>query len=67
MKLLSVVLTAATLAVGCVAPAMAESDSTSMTNLWIATRDPAYAKLAGLSDKQVAEMKALHYETLNLQ
>lgn len=60
MKTLSVALVAATLLAGA-APAFAGADSDSMTykeqmtNLWISTGDATYAKLAGLTEAQIAE------------
>lgn len=67
MKTLSIALVAATLVAG-VAPALADDSNDSptykdqMTNLWIATKDPAYARLAGLTDAQIAAQSRLPVE-----
>lgn len=70
MKSLSIALIAATLVAGA-APALAsDTDSPSykdqMTNLWIATKDPLYARLAGLSAGQVTEQTRLPVERQDL-
>jgi hypothetical protein len=71
IKTLSIALVAATLISG-IAPALADDSADTpsyqeqMTSMWIATREPAYARLAGLSDKQISEASHMPAETGNL-
>ncbi|MBP0587618.1 hypothetical protein, partial [Mycobacterium tuberculosis] len=56
MKTLNIALIAATLVTGGIAPALAAdapSYKEQMTGLWVLTRDPAYGRLAGLTDQQL--------------
>jgi hypothetical protein len=59
MKTLNIALIAATLLTGVTAPVFAaDSDSPTArdqaTSLWIATKDPVYGRLSGLSDQQMS-------------
>lgn len=71
MKTLSIALVAATLVAGSV-PAFAGNDSDSptfkeqMTNLYVTTGDATYARLAGLTEQQLAEQKHMRPERQDL-
>jgi hypothetical protein len=73
MKIVSIIVVTSTLAVAGIAPAFAANDGTDsptyqeqMTNLWIATGNPTYARLAGLSDQQISEAARVPVETNTL-
>jgi hypothetical protein len=70
MKTLSIALIAATLVAGA-APAFADgADAPSykdqMTNLWVATQDPTYARLAGIAPTQLTEQSRMPVEHQDL-
>lgn len=67
MKTVAITLIASTLALGAFAPALAEGNTRTykqqMTDAWIATGDPIYGRLSGLSDAQIKKASRLPVES----
>lgn len=68
MKTFAITLVASTLALGAFAPAMADEGNSrtykqQMTDAWIATGDPIYGRLSGLTDAQIKKAAHLPVET----